>query len=288
MNRISILSYNIHSCIGSDGTFLPERILGVIQGLAPDIVCLQEVGWHLRGERFFDQFAYLARETGFHIAYDTTKNHRHAFFGNVILSRFPILEATGLSLKVRFRIPRGAVIALIQSPIGPIYVANAHFGLDYLERKQQAALLHRYLIRLDPAKSVLCGDFNEPTRARYFRDIDAMFGARVAPLTFPARFPLLALDRVYVGTAFRCHTAPLWAWVPGVRTASDHLPILVSISEAAPAERQGTTLKRDVAQSERCRRVNQDWDREGRGSLLDAVVVARKQWLPRVRPGRRA
>ena len=39
---ISVASYNVHKCIGTDGTFDPHRILKVVLELDADIIALQE------------------------------------------------------------------------------------------------------------------------------------------------------------------------------------------------------------------------------------------------------
>ena len=42
-STIRAMTYNIHSCVNMDGSVGPERIAGVIDELAPDVVALQEV-----------------------------------------------------------------------------------------------------------------------------------------------------------------------------------------------------------------------------------------------------
>ena len=41
--RFSVMTYNVHSCIGNDGKNLPMRIAKIIAGMHPDIVALQEL-----------------------------------------------------------------------------------------------------------------------------------------------------------------------------------------------------------------------------------------------------
>ncbi|HAO24637.1 MAG TPA: endonuclease, partial [Methylophaga sp.] len=45
-NTLTIATYNIHACIGSDGQFDPARIAAVLQELDADIIALQEVEHH--------------------------------------------------------------------------------------------------------------------------------------------------------------------------------------------------------------------------------------------------
>ena len=39
---LSVASYNVHKCVGTDGAFDPDRILNVVLELDADIVALQE------------------------------------------------------------------------------------------------------------------------------------------------------------------------------------------------------------------------------------------------------
>ena len=42
---VGILSYNIHSGVGTDGVYDLERVSGVIRRSDADIACLQEADW---------------------------------------------------------------------------------------------------------------------------------------------------------------------------------------------------------------------------------------------------
>ncbi|MEK7358178.1 MAG: endonuclease/exonuclease/phosphatase family protein, partial [Bdellovibrionota bacterium] len=58
--KITVVSWNVHSCIGTDGHYRPERIAEVIGTLNPDFVALQEIdsSLHTHGEK--DQLTYIA------------------------------------------------------------------------------------------------------------------------------------------------------------------------------------------------------------------------------------
>lgn len=43
---LRVATYNVHSCIGTDRKYDPERILHVIKEIDADILALQEVGGH--------------------------------------------------------------------------------------------------------------------------------------------------------------------------------------------------------------------------------------------------
>ena len=41
--ELTVVTYNVHSCVGTDGRYSLERIAQLIQGEHPDLVCLQEI-----------------------------------------------------------------------------------------------------------------------------------------------------------------------------------------------------------------------------------------------------
>jgi endonuclease/exonuclease/phosphatase family metal-dependent hydrolase len=72
------------------------------------------------------------------------------------------------------------------------------------------------------------GDVNEWLRgARSLRRLRAAFGAR-SVLSFPAQWPLLALDQILVQPAGAL--GRVWAHrSPLARIASDHLPVVATV-----------------------------------------------------------
>jgi endonuclease/exonuclease/phosphatase family metal-dependent hydrolase len=77
--------------------------------------------------------------------------------------------------------------------------------------------------------TALLGDFNEWLPwSRPLRWLNAWFEHAPAPATYPARFPLLRLDRLWLRPRQRLRTIH----VHGsrlARMASDHLPIVATI-----------------------------------------------------------
>src|SRR5688500_6562534 len=117
-----LLSYNIHKGIGGrDRRYRLERIIGVIESENPDLICLQEVDRNVRRSRFHDQPRLLAEF--FKAAaslYQLNVRVKSGGYGNLILSRWPIGEHHQISLRLNSRKPRGAQMALIDTPEGPL------------------------------------------------------------------------------------------------------------------------------------------------------------------------
>jgi len=243
--ELSLVSWNIHSGIGTDGAFDLHRIGEVLRELRPDIVALQEVGDY-RGRTPHEQHPELLSEMlGMHMAYGPNVVRKGRRYGNAILSRLPILKSRNYDLSVKRREPRGALRCDLDLGQGrPMHVFCLHLGLTVGERRAQEMLLLsadilRDAVRSDPV--VVCGDFNYwgngPVPALVRSAIhDAALMLHSPTRTYPSRMPLFRLDRVFVDAGVRPlqiqpYRSPLSA------VASDHLPLVMRFE--APIEVAG-------------------------------------------------
>lgn len=222
----TVASYNIHSCVGRDGVMAPERIVSVIRELNADVVALQEVeAQHRFGA--LDQWVYLAEALGYFCTPGISLRTQRRNYGNALLSRVPPAAVRLHDLSVDFREPRGAIdIDLQLDGERPLRIISTHLGLRGAERRLQIAALLA-LVEVDSAgeTTLLLGDLNEwrPGSAN-LRTLRPRFHPSPAPVTFPARRPLFALDRILAAGAARirhiaAHRSEL------ARIASDHLPV---------------------------------------------------------------
>ncbi|MSO73822.1 MAG: endonuclease [Alphaproteobacteria bacterium] len=228
-SAIVAATYNIHYAIGTDRRFAPERIADVILSLKADVVALQEVGWHYRGQAGIDQFELLGHLTGFEVHQGLARNHPDAHFGNAILSRLPARAATTIDLSVPLHPPRCAMFVEFGSGAEAFRVVNLHLGLNPWERRAQVKRLLSALDGAEPLPSLLLGDFNEWRRApAYFDPISQRFPHCSMPESFHARRPMFRYDRIYASAQFSLsheqvvHAAP-------ARRASDHLPVVATL-----------------------------------------------------------
>lgn len=241
--RIKLASYNIHGGIGADGHFNPVRILGVLRELQADVIALQEVESGVEGG---EMLTYLAEETGMHPVAGPTLWRDTGHYGNAFLVRWPVLDEHRLDLSFHAREPRGALSITIACP-ARLQIVTTHLGLWPTERRYQVrCLLNLFDVdRVMPA--ILMGDINEWLLwGQPLRWLHAYFTETPAPPTFPSRFPLFSLDRIWVRPRralmdVAVHVSEL------ARRASDHLPITAvvetpSISREL-AEIQGSTVR---------------------------------------------
>jgi endonuclease/exonuclease/phosphatase family metal-dependent hydrolase len=234
MPRCTIASYNIHRCIGLDGRCNPERVAQVIEEIEPDVIGLQEVESKMSGEPGLHQLNYLAEETGYHAIAGSTILREDSHYGNALLTRYPPREVRTYDLSIRGFEPRGILDVDLDAHGKRLRVLVSHLGLIPAERRRQTRkLLDVVAAHPDEPVVILC-DFNEwfPW-GRPLRWMHARLGHQPKLNTFPARWPLIALDRIWVAprgnlAALRAHTSPL------ARIASDHLPLCATVDLDLP------------------------------------------------------
>jgi endonuclease/exonuclease/phosphatase family metal-dependent hydrolase len=234
---IKILSYNVHSCVGTDRRLDPGRIADVIAELSPDIIGLQELDVGRRRTGSVDQADTIARHLKMEFQFHPALSVEEERYGDALLTALPMrLVKAGAITSIGE--PRGALWAEVETIAGPLQVFNTHLGLLRRDRQAQAEELcgpgwlgHPQAL---DKPLVLIGDFNSiPSSAPYrtllghLQDARGQTGRLPAP-TFPSRWPLLRLDHVFVSGGPEIVSAQA-VKTPLARRASDHLPLLVTI-----------------------------------------------------------
>lgn len=224
---LSVATYNIHRCIGSDGRYDPGRIREVLHQLDADVIALQEV------ERFDDDpglLDYLCDGSDWKAIHGVTLKRDGGEYGNALLTRLPVKNLWRQELTYRQREPRGAIHARLRSGEHDVLVIATHLGLRPAERRHQARLLAKALegreeVAVASPRAILLGDFNEWwfTR-RTLRHLQQTFMPVPAPSTWPSRRPVFALDRIW-STPDLPSVAVERVNTPLTRIASDHLPL---------------------------------------------------------------
>lgn len=219
---ITLASYNIHRCIGRDRRSDPQRIVDVINELDADVIALQEVETAREGMRLLD---YFAEKTGLPAISEPTLLNEDSEYGNALLTRCDVAAIRRVDLSLPGREPRGAIDVDLACRGSSMRVVATHLGLKPAERRLQVRRLLELLTDGSHSFSALLGDINEWFLwGRPLRWLQGYFEATPAPNTFPTRFPLFALDRIWVHPRTRlrtvyAHDSPL------ARRASDHLPV---------------------------------------------------------------
>jgi len=221
--RVTLATYNIHRCIGMDGRRNPARVIELLKNLDADVIALQEV--ETPGTKGLDLLSRLSEETGLTAIAGPTLLHNSHHYGNAMLTRAKIIAVRRFGLAHAGREPRGALDVDLKLGDLQFQVVATHLGLRPWERRRQISRLLKMFRQGEQRPTALLGDMNEwfPW-GRPLRWLHEYFGKQPAPATFPARFPLFALDRVWIHPASALHSIEV-PRVPFLRVASDHLPV---------------------------------------------------------------
>ncbi len=231
--RLRVVSYNIHACVGRDRRRDPRRVAEVLRELDGDVVGLQEVDARPGPGTESMQMHYLANALGLEAVAGPTITRHDGHYGNALLTRRPLKAVRHVDLTVYRREPRGAIDAELDVDGVPVRIIVTHLGLLPGERRLQVGRLLDVLSAGDQRIVVLCGDVNEwLSIGRPLRWLHARLGFRPALPTFPAAFPIFALDRVWVSPA-RALAALAPHASERARLASDHLPMFADIDVPA-------------------------------------------------------
>ena len=229
MQHFSVLSYNIHECVGTDRRRDPPRIAEIIKKSGAQIIGLQEVHSDSSGAQELHQMNYLAAITGFQAVPGPSLERRNGHYGNGLLTSYKVLTVEKLDLSYPGREPRGAIDVDLEIGGEAVRVIVTHLGLLPAERRFQVEKLLVALSQQRTRVVILLSDFNEwlPT-GRSLRWIHTRLGKTALVRTFPSAFPVFALDRIWVSPSSSLVTISRLR-SPLTRIASDHLPLQATI-----------------------------------------------------------
>jgi len=227
---VRIMTYNLHNGFNTEANLDMEDIAQVIENSQPDIVALQEVsrGWVVSGR--VDMLTWLSQRLDLPYVFGPTAD---PFWGNAILSRYPIVEYTLYDLPPRdLFVLRGFTVALIDLGNGDrLQVITTHY--HHLEEDTDIRQLQSDAV-IDfwdgAERTVLLGDLNaqpndpEMEMLRQAGLVDAMAGIEPPAYTYPSVNPERRIDYIWVSPDLRISDV----WVP-VSNASDHLPVVAEI-----------------------------------------------------------
>ncbi len=242
--QLSLLTYNIHKGFNSNNRhFVLHRMREMIRAADVDMVLLQEVqgAHHVHAANIGDwpaasQFEFLADEVWPHYAYGKNAIIDTGHHGNAILSKHPFHAWDNINVSLFRQASRSLLHGTIVMPDSGqrVHVLCLHLGLLGFERKKQLGILNQHLASIVDNHEALIvgGDFNDWTTREVQRHLDPalqleevfMQSQQRYARTFPARWPLLCMDRIYFKglTLESCECLNGKDW----RELSDHVPLL--------------------------------------------------------------
>ena len=222
-----LATWNIHRCIGSDGVMSRSRCAQVLGEIDADLVVLQEV--ESTPGQADDVLEYFASATASCAVAGPTMMSGDAHYGNALLTRIPVEAVRRHDISLAGREPRGALDVDLRFGGESIQLVATHLGLRPSERRAQVEALVP-LFREESRKLVLlAGDLNEWFLwGRPLRRLHRIFSDTPHRRSWPARWPLFALDRIWVNPRRCLHRLSVHE-TPLSRVASDHLPLVADI-----------------------------------------------------------
>jgi endonuclease/exonuclease/phosphatase family metal-dependent hydrolase len=235
--RARVMTYNVHGFIGTDGVSDPERVARVIEAGEADLVALQEVEFSGGAAGFRATAEWLASRLEMRCHFTLTRRgFSGGDFGNAVLSRHSFELVSEGTLPRRGGEVRAVQWLRVRTPHGDFHLMNTHLSPWFWERQAQVRALvgAEWLVRAGTSLPlVVCGDFNATPLSPVYRHLarslrDAQGAAwRFSP-TWPASFPFLRIDHLFVSTDMPVVSCTV-SRDGTARRASDHLPVVAEL-----------------------------------------------------------
>lgn len=165
---LTIVTYNIRYGKGVDGQVNLERTIATLKEMDAHIISLQEVERFSIRSKFRDQVNMLAKNLEMNALYYPSLAYPGIYYGNVILSRYPISGYTVLPFSNKGE-NRSAIIAKVTLPsLEEVYVINTHLGLDKTERHQAILEIKNFVRNLDKPFFIM-GDLNSTPQMNEYK-----------------------------------------------------------------------------------------------------------------------
>lgn len=194
----------------SNWRFTLDKIRQCMRESGANVVFLQEVvGENIKHQKKIadwpesNQLEYLADSVWDHFAYGKNAIYQNGHHGNAILSEIPIQECQNIDISCLSFSQRGVLHGKTEEGVNLLCV---HMGLFEKERRLQTQQLVEYVKTTiaDDEPLILAGDFND-WRFRTHRYLLENLNLSEVHLethgvlakTFPARFPVFKMDRIY-------------------------------------------------------------------------------------------
>jgi endonuclease/exonuclease/phosphatase family metal-dependent hydrolase len=226
--QLTVMTVNIHKGFTTfNRRFILPELRDAVRKVGADLVFMQEVlGMHDdHGKKIENwpeagQYEFLADSIWPQFAYGRNMVYPKGHHGNAVMSKFPIIQYQNHDVSIAGPEKRGLLHCVVRVPNFPqeVHAICVHLGLAETHRRQQLDLLCQITHTEVPEQAplIVAGDFND-WRRRANDMLWSEAGLREIFLTaygepaktFPAIFPVLPLDRIYV------------------RNCSVHLPVVL-------------------------------------------------------------
>lgn len=242
--KLTVLTVNLHKGFGFlNRRFILHELREAVRSVSADVVFLQEVlGEHeLHAARVpmwpqTPHYEFLADSLWSDFAYGRNAVYPQGHHGNALLSKFAITRHVNHDVSIDGPERRGLLHSVLRLEDGrSLHAICVHLGLRESHRRHQVERLCQLINSLPMDEPVIvAGDFND-WRQRAHKMLSRCAGLAevfvkaygAAARTFPSRWPLLPLDRIYVrGASVQSPIVlPRRPW----SHLSDHAPLAAEI-----------------------------------------------------------
>jgi endonuclease/exonuclease/phosphatase family metal-dependent hydrolase len=244
--QLTVMTVNIHKGFTTfNRRFILPELRDAVRKVGADVVFMQEVlGVHEAHSQRFDgwpeagQYEFLADSIWPQFCYGRNMVYPKGHHGNAVMSKFPIAHHQNHDVSIAGPEKRGLLHCVLKVPglSRDVHAICVHLGLAESHRQHQLELLAKITHNEVPADAplIVAGDFNDwRRRANDFlwneaglREIFVTAYGEPAK-TFPAIFPVLSLDRIYVRNC-SVHLPVVLPRKPWSHL-SDHAPLVAEI-----------------------------------------------------------
>lgn len=244
--NIRVLTINTHKGFSIfKQRFMLHELRESIRLISADLVFLQEVlgehqAWSTRYKDVWPeaaQYEFLADSIWQDFAYGRNAVYTGGHHGNALLSKYPITHWENHDLSIKGTEKRGILHCQIAIPGSdvPLHAMCVHLSLRERHRQIELQKLCEFVNDIPSNEPVVvAGDFNDwrqksqnllHSKANLVEVFNHTYGEPAK--TFPAFFPLLRLDRIYVRST-KTNTPFVLPHKPWSKL-SDHAPLLAEI-----------------------------------------------------------
>lgn len=231
---IKVVTYNIHGGIGMDGQQNYSRIGRMLAERNVDIALLQEVDTRCPDRKTEQDIHDLCAGHFSQLVPSPALYTPEGWYGNAVLTRYPVRFSQSIDVSYSNRQPRNIQELIIDTEFGPLHLLNTHKGLKRLERREQIERLSLHIreLKSDNLPLLVGGDFNEwQIFSSRIRNVNRLLRPHGVGATFPTRWPIFKLDRIWSRPAALVKNATVIK-TPETRLYSDHFPIEATLDIA--------------------------------------------------------
>lgn len=222
-----IMTYNVHSCIDTQGKKSLDRVAQLIHHEKIAIAGINEVETLSPRTGFTNQPKKLAQARDMVYSYGPTiRLGPIGFFGNAVLSRYPLTQYKNIILPGSGgREARCCLKTVLRVTKGFLTVFSTHLSLNVVDRKAQVEVLAN-LVKAEQNPVVLMGDFNcGTTELHPLNEVMVDAGLQFGSMnTYPYDNPGHRIDYIFISPTITCTDL----YIPNCN-ASDHLPVVADL-----------------------------------------------------------